>query len=73
MTENASAKPLILLVDDDERLRLPTRAVLEQTGFAVIEAAGGAEEIMEEVQREHFCVLAAMSEAEAAILEEASD
>lgn len=34
-------KPLVLVVDDDEETRLVARAVLQQNGFAVSEAANG--------------------------------
>ena len=33
----------ILIVDDDERMREATRAVLEEEGHAVLEATGGVE------------------------------
>ncbi len=36
-------KPLILIADDDPALRLLMRAALEKAGYAVAEAAGGAE------------------------------
>ena len=34
---------IVLLVDDDEMLRVLTRAALENAGFAVCEAADGAD------------------------------
>ena len=39
---NGTSPALVLLVDDDEMLRVLTRAALEAGGFAVAEADDGA-------------------------------
>jgi signal transduction histidine kinase len=39
--EAVSARPVILIVDDDEMQRLPARTYLEAAGFSVSESSGG--------------------------------
>jgi DNA-binding response OmpR family regulator len=44
-------KETVLVVEDDEAVRSFTRAVLEQEGYVVIEAAGGEEALSEILSR----------------------
>ena len=45
MHPETNRKPVVLIADDDEMLRLLIRETLEQTDFSVVEAADGAEAI----------------------------
>jgi DNA-binding response OmpR family regulator len=47
----ARGKETVLVVEDDEAVRKFTRAVLEQEGYIVIEAAGGEEALSEILSR----------------------
>jgi two-component system cell cycle sensor histidine kinase/response regulator CckA len=42
---NASASPVVLVVDDEEPIRMAARRILEASGYAVLEAENGARAI----------------------------
>jgi CheY-like chemotaxis protein len=39
---NAGAPPVVLVVDDEEPIRMAARRILENSGYAVVEAENGA-------------------------------